>query len=58
MADITMCANKNCIKEDTCYRKKAKPDKYSQSFSYFEQCEENNWCEYLEINNSKEIEKL
>ena len=33
--DIAMCKNKNCSKKDTCYRYKAKPNPYRQSYMSF-----------------------
>lgn len=32
MADITMCNGKNCDLRQTCYRYKAKPNEYRQSY--------------------------
>ena len=38
MADITMCTDSKCPKRNTCYRFKAKPSQFRQSYfmdSYF-----------------------
>lgn len=35
MPDITMCWNKTCPLRDKCYRYRAIPDKYWQSFAEF-----------------------
>lgn len=40
MPDITMCSNKDCSKKETCYRFKAKPNEYRQS--YFSDMKEEN----------------
>jgi len=32
MADISMCASEDCEVKETCYRFKATPNKYSQSY--------------------------
>ena len=34
MADITMCNGKECTKKETCYRFKAKPCEYRQSYFF------------------------
>ena len=36
MADITLCATKNCPAETQCARKLIKAKKYNQSWSYFD----------------------
>ena len=36
MADITKCANKKCLSNDTCYRFTAKPNPYRQSYWHIE----------------------
>lgn len=41
--DISMCENKKCPQKETCYRYKAKPDPYMQSFCKFKY---RNGCEY------------
>jgi hypothetical protein len=50
MADITMCSGEGCEPKETCYRYKAVPNKYTQS--YFKKPPiENNGCEhYLNTN--------
>lgn len=35
MPDITLCTNKDCPIRSACYRYRAKPDKYWQSFANF-----------------------
>jgi hypothetical protein len=35
MPDISMCTNKDCPLKETCYRFKAIPDKYRQSYGGF-----------------------
>ena len=37
MSDIRMCKNEKCTKKETCYRFKAKPNKYRQSYGGFQQ---------------------
>lgn len=32
MPDITMCSGQNCPLKESCYRYKAKPDEYRQSY--------------------------
>lgn len=32
MADISLCMNKDCPKADTCYRAKARPNEFRQSY--------------------------
>ena len=45
MADITMCFGKGCELKETCYRYKAKPNEYGQSFSNFVPTDDS-VCEY------------
>mgnify|MGYP003659851959 CR=1 len=45
MADITMCDGKGCELKETCYRYKAKPNEYMQSF-FKEPPIENGECKY------------
>lgn len=35
MPDISMCMNSKCPLKDTCYRFKAEPDPYVQSYGLF-----------------------
>lgn len=57
MPDISMCMKKECPKRETCYRATAIPDRW-QSFSKFQDCdEESNYRYYMEID-KKEIKKL
>ena len=44
MADITMCEGKGCERKHTCYRHKAKPSIFLQS--YFEPTIKGSGCEY------------
>ena len=45
MADITMCNGKNCDLATTCYRYKAEPSLYRQSY-FVEAPIENGQCDY------------
>jgi hypothetical protein len=36
MPDITMCCNDKCSTKDKCYRYRAIPDEYCQSYSKYE----------------------
>jgi len=45
MTGISMCANEKCTKKETCYRFKAKPNEYRQSYVGFQQDSKGN-CEY------------
>lgn len=51
MADITMCIGVGCEARFTCYRFKAKPNKYRQSY-FTKPPIINNGCEYY-INQNK-----
>jgi hypothetical protein len=44
--DISMCENNTCPSKDICYRYKAKPDKYWQSYGSFKP-DENGECEHF-----------
>ena len=49
MPDITMCDGKKCDLATTCYRYKAEPSKYRQSY-FVEAPIENGQCDYyLEV---------
>jgi len=50
MADITMCTGEGCEAKETCYRFKANPNKYRQSY-FAKPPIINNGCEYY-INNN------
>jgi hypothetical protein len=50
MADITMCDGKNCDLATTCYRYKAEPSKYTQSY-FVEAPIENGQCRYCNLEN-------
>lgn len=45
MPDISMCYNVNCKKRFNCYRYIVKPDKYWQSYAYFNR-DNNDDCRY------------
>ncbi|MEJ6791997.1 MAG: hypothetical protein QNK89_04490 [Lacinutrix sp.] len=45
MADITMCEGKGCESKYTCYRHKAEPSKYRQSY-FMESPIKDSGCEY------------
>ena len=57
MPDITMCEGNNCPLKETCYRYKAKPSEFAQSFfigTPFEIIEGEPKCNhYWEIKNKK-----
>jgi len=36
MPDISMCCNRDCPIREKCYRYRARPDKYWQSYAFFE----------------------
>lgn len=46
MPDICMCFNDTCPLRETCYRYKAKPCEYRQSYADF-QPDENGHCNYF-----------
>jgi len=52
MSDITLCANKDCLEAQNCYRVSAKPDEHYQSYSDFKEiCNESNDYEHqIKIN--------
>ena len=45
MADITMCEGRGCEIKHTCYRHKAEPNKYRQSY-FTESPIKDSGCEY------------
>jgi hypothetical protein len=45
MADITMCANKECPLRETCYRVQAPINEYRQSWSLYDP-DENGVCDH------------
>lgn len=51
MPDLTMCKGKNCEIKNSCYRFKAIPDNYLQSYFLISPIK-NNGCEYY-ISNEK-----
>lgn len=56
MPDISMCSNEHCKLKETCYRYKAIPNEYRQSYGDFKS-DSNNECEYYwEIDPIKELE--
>jgi hypothetical protein len=56
MPDITMCQNKECRLNKTCYRFLALPSEV-QSYAGFEYNKINNRCEYFWDVTLKEMEK-
>ena len=48
MPDISMCQGRNCPQKETCYRYKATPDKYWQSWAEFDTAREEDGlpCQY------------
>lgn len=46
MPDITMCSNNTCFKKDMCYRFKAVPSEWRQSYADFSPNEKGE-CEYF-----------
>jgi len=54
MPDISMCDNQVCTLKETCYRFKAKPCEFMQTYGVFKQ-EKDNTCEYYwEIKKEKD----
>ena len=50
MPDITMCTSKECLYKDKCYRFKAVPSEYWQSYSsFYNLCIENNYGFFVGI---------
>lgn len=52
MVDVTLCMNNHCPLRDKCYRYRAIPDKYWQSYSKFEPHKSTGWkggyeCDYF-----------
>lgn len=45
MPDISMCKDETCTLKETCYRFKAFPNPYRQSYSNFKQNEDKT-CDY------------
>lgn len=43
MPDISMCVNEECKRKETCYRYKAKPDKYMQAYGEFKEPCDHYW---------------
>ena len=46
MSDISMCSTNICPLKETCYRHKATPDKYWQSYTSFKYDEETKSCKH------------
>lgn len=42
--DIAMCSNDRCPSSERCYRFKAKPDEYSQSYMDFHPVQDEEMC--------------
>ena len=57
MPDITMCTGVGCPLKETCYRYKAKPDEYWQSFFMKPPFEKGKCEHYWEIKRGKNNEK-
>lgn len=53
MTDISMCANDKCTLKETCYRFKATPNKYPQSYSQFKQNKDKTCDFYYKIKNEQ-----
>lgn len=54
MVDITLCANKKCPIRENCYRFKATPNEYRQSYADYDFAKDGK-CEYfVKINNFAE----
>lgn len=55
MSDITMCTSEMCPYRDTCYRKRAEPNKNYQSYYNFEyECnEDSGFDSYIRIGECK-----
>jgi len=49
MPDISMCKSESCTLKDSCYRYKATPNPYAQSYGDFSQDENKKCDDYLEI---------
>lgn len=56
MPDISMCGNMKCPSKETCYRFKAVPNPYRQSYMKFEPKEGENKCyHYMKLKNGDRI---
>ena len=53
MPDISMCLNITCPLKETCYRFKATPNEYKQSYAGFKP-KEDGTCDYYEHIEPKE----
>lgn len=59
MPDITMCEGTNCPKKETCYRYKATPGKYRQSYFANPPIKDDGSCEhYWEVTSKSEVKRL
>lgn len=47
MVDISMCSGKNCPLKEKCYRFKAKPNKFMQSYFTIPPIKEDGTCEHF-----------
>lgn len=56
MADISMCSRSDCPKCNTCFRFRATPNKYYQSYIIIDDIE--NCQMYWHIDNLEDFEKL
>ena len=52
MPDISMCINSDCPSHNDCYRFKAKPSEFWQSYDSYKPLEGESKCDkFVEINN-------
>lgn len=58
MADITMCANKECPSSELCYRFKAHPNEHGQAFSDYEFAEDGKCSYMIKFNNFRDFKFL
>jgi hypothetical protein len=58
MPDITMCTGKNCDLATTCYRYKAEPSKYRQSYFVDAPIEDGQCDYYWEVNSGKNLTNI
>jgi len=54
MPDITMCTNKKCPSNDSCYRSTAEPNEHRQAFADFKPQKNHLYCAYYWPSNNKE----
>lgn len=56
MADIAMCGNKKCPLKYTCYRFRAKPNPYHQSYMLFIYNEKDGCKNFWDISGRRDYE--